>query len=84
MWSRDVVAAERPAGLGDLEDVQQLLDAVPGVPTCSAPSLAICYPVRKFTRTTWARSSAGPGGLELSHAAALPSEGMCSRSNTVV
>jgi hypothetical protein len=28
MWSRDVVAAERPAGLGDLEDVQQLLDAV--------------------------------------------------------
>ena len=29
MWSRDVVAAERPAGLGDLEeDVQQLLDGV--------------------------------------------------------
>jgi hypothetical protein len=32
MRSRDVVAAERPAGLGDLEeDAQQLLDAVVGL-----------------------------------------------------
>jgi hypothetical protein len=33
--------------------------------------------VQKFISTTWPRSSAGPGGSELSHAVAAPSEGMC-------
>ena len=37
----------------------------------------------KFTRTTRPRSSAGPGGSELSHLVAPLSEGMRRRSNTV-
>ena len=43
------------------------------------------FPVEeKFISTTWPRSSAGPGGSELSHAVAAPSEGMCSRSKTTI
>jgi len=54
------------------------------VPLAIARRLGMHVSVQKSTRTTWPRSSAGPGGSELSHPVAPPSEGMLRRSNTVI